>query len=51
MVIFSSYLAEVLELCQHVLVLNGGKLLMEGTPKEVASNEEVISAYLGGTTW
>ena len=25
MVIFSSYLAEVLELCQHVLVLNGGK--------------------------
>lgn len=27
MVIFSSYLAEVLELCQHVLVLNGGKLI------------------------
>ena len=27
MVIFSSYLAEVLELCQHVLVLTGGTLI------------------------
>lgn len=41
----------VMNVSDKVVVLNGGKLLMEGTPKEVASNEEVISAYLGGTTW
>ena len=41
----------VMNVTDKVVVLNGGKLLMEGTPKEVASNEEVISAYLGGTTW
>ena len=41
----------VMNVSDKVVVLNGGKLLMEGTPKEVASNAEVISAYLGGTTW
>jgi branched-chain amino acid transport system ATP-binding protein len=32
----------------RVVVINSGKLLMQGTPKEVASNEQVIEAYLGG---
>ena len=32
----------VMNVSDKVVVLNGGKLLMEGTPKEVASNEEVI---------
>ena len=41
----------VMNVSDKVVVLNGGKLLMEGTPQEVANNEEVISAYLGGTTW
>ena len=41
----------VMTVSSRVVVINSGKLLMEGTPKEVASNEEVISAYLGGTTW
>lgn len=41
----------VMNVSDKVVVLNGGKLLMEDTPQEVANNEEVISAYLGGTTW
>lgn len=41
----------VMNVSDKVVVLSGGKLLMEGTPSEVASNEDVISAYLGGTTW
>ena len=41
----------VMNVSDKVVVLNSGKLLMEGTPSEVASNEEVISAYLGGATW
>ena len=41
----------VMNVSDKVVVLNSGKLLIEGTPKEVSSNEEVISAYLGGATW
>lgn len=41
----------VMNVSDRVVVLNSGKLLMEGTPAEVAGNSEVISAYLGGATW
>ncbi|MBP3311190.1 MAG: ABC transporter ATP-binding protein [Butyricicoccus sp.] len=34
-------------ICESLYVLNFGKLLAEGTPKEVLSNPEVITAYLG----
>ncbi|MFA5664769.1 ABC transporter ATP-binding protein [Castellaniella sp.] len=33
-----------------VLVLDNGKLLTEGTPEEVRSNNQVQAAYLGGAT-
>lgn len=39
----------VMSVSSKVVVLVSGKLLIEGTPEEVTSNEEVISAYLGGT--
>ena len=32
----------------RVVVINSGRLLMQGTPKEVVSDEKVIAAYLGG---
>lgn len=35
------------ELCDYVFVMESGKLLAEGVPKEVLENREVIEAYLG----
>ena len=34
-------------ICEYLYVLNFGKLLAEGTPGEVLSNPEVVTAYLG----
>ncbi len=35
-------------ICEYLYVLNFGRLLAEGTPSEVLSNPEVVTAYLGG---
>jgi branched-chain amino acid transport system ATP-binding protein len=37
----------LMRLVERVLVLHQGKLIGEGTPKEVANNPEVVTAYLG----
>ncbi len=34
-------------ICDHVFVLDSGKLLAQGSPDEVLSKKEVIEAYLG----
>lgn len=34
-------------ICERVLVLDYGKKLFEGTPKEAISHEDVVAAYLG----
>ena len=34
--------------CDRVVVLNYGRLIADGTPDEVCSNEDVVEAYLGG---
>lgn len=37
----------VMRISRHVVVLNQGRMLAEGTPEQVRSNPEVIAAYLG----
>ena len=37
----------VMAFCQRVVVLNFGRTIAEGTPKEVSDNRAVIDAYLG----
>ena len=37
----------VMALCEHVLVINYGEKIAEGTPEYVTAHPEVISAYLG----
>jgi branched-chain amino acid transport system permease protein len=38
----------IFDICDHVTVLNLGKKLATGTPAEIRSHREVVSAYLGG---
>jgi ABC-type branched-subunit amino acid transport system ATPase component len=40
----------VLGVCDHVTVLDFGRVLASGTPDEIRSNSEVIDAYLGAGT-
>ncbi|WP_137181558.1 ABC transporter ATP-binding protein [Roseomonas sp. AR75] len=37
----------VMRISRHVVVLNQGRMLAEGTPEQVRTNPEVIAAYLG----
>jgi len=37
----------IMEICDAIVVLNLGRKLAEGTPREIQENKDVITAYLG----
>ena len=38
----------VMNVCDNITVLNFGEVIAEGLPQEIATNKQVIEAYLGG---
>ena len=41
----------VMKVCDNITVLSFGNKIAEGTPEQVRSNKDVLSAYLGGATY
>ena len=46
--IVSHELTTIRRLCSRISVLHAGRLISEGTMKEVANDPRVIDSYLGG---
>lgn len=38
----------IMNICKEIVVINFGKVIIDGTPDEIVRNQEVIAAYLGG---
>jgi branched-chain amino acid transport system ATP-binding protein len=39
----------VMNLSEEIFVLSEGRMIAKGSPEEIQENEEVLTAYLGGT--
>jgi ABC-type branched-subunit amino acid transport system ATPase component len=40
-------MALIMEICNRIFVLDQGRTLAEGTPREIRANLDVAAAYLG----
>ena len=47
LLVVEHHMRAIMNICDRILVLNFGRLLASGTPTEIASNPDVIEAYLG----
>lgn len=47
LIVVEHVMKAIMGLCRRILVLHYGEKIAEGTPQEVASNRQVIEAYLG----
>lgn len=45
--IIEHHMAVIMDICEHILVLNYGKTIASGNPNQIQNNKEVIDAYLG----
>ena len=45
--IIEHHMAVIMDICEYILVLNYGKTIAVGNPKQIQNNKEVIDAYLG----
>jgi branched-chain amino acid transport system ATP-binding protein len=50
MVLVEHNISFVARLAERVTVLDGGRTLAEGTPRQVVADSRVRAAYLGGST-
>src|SRR4051812_19441627 len=48
MLLIEHHVPLVLSVCDHVYVLNFGRLLAQGAPSVIQTHPEVVAAYLGG---
>lgn len=46
-IVIEHHMRAIMNLCERIIVLSFGQVIAQGTPKEIGSNPEVISAYLG----
>lgn len=47
LIVIEHVMKAIMSVSDRIVVINHGEKIMEGTPEEVTSNQEVIKAYLG----